>query len=169
MPVTRCQIDPCALARDHERLSGKLKCADLERLASLAHLATGEARYDLSFAPDDHGRPVVRGTVGVHVEMICQRCLEPMELEVSSGVRLVGVRSDDDAKALDRRFEPLLLTDKGVSVVRLVEDELLLALPAAPTHAAGSGCELARRYRAPDGARPTPFADLTPLKRFDER
>jgi len=91
--------------------------------------------------------------------------MEPMGLDLFSEMRLAGVASDAEAKALVGDFEPLLVTDERANLVTMVEDELLLALPAAPRHGEGDGCALPPRYRAdPARTRPLPFADLARLR-----
>jgi len=165
MLAEKSRIDPQSLARDHGELSGVFKCADLGRFATLVHDPGGVVRYELSFAVDAHDRPLVRGMVTADVVVICQRCLAPMDLKLAADVRLVGVRSDDEAKGLNGDFEPFLLTDEGESLATLVENELLLVLSAAPTHGRGGDCELPARYRPPAaGTRRQPFAELARLK-----
>ena len=85
-----------------------------------------------------------------------------MELALSADVKLCIVRDPREAPA--EGFEPLELDGETVATQALIEDELLLALPAAPTHPPGA-CEApgARRQgeTAPDRA--SPFAGLRDL------
>ncbi len=48
------------------------------------------------------------------------------------------MRSDEEAAAVTKEREPLTLRSESVSLAELVEDELILGLPAAPHHPAGS-------------------------------
>jgi uncharacterized protein len=100
----------------------------------------------------------------------CQRCLQPvtLELDVSRALRFVGdeataetldAESEDDVLALPRRLD----------LHELVEDELLLALPVVPLHAEcpvslpiALGPELDQSV---DESAPKPFAVLAGLKR----
>jgi len=166
VPTAKLRIDPWALARYHGELSGAFKCADLGRFAALVHDPGGVVRYELSFGLDEQHRPLVRGMVVAETAVICQRCLAPMDLKLTADVRLVGVRNDDEAKGLSGDFDPLLLTDQGESLATLVENELLLALSAAPTHPRGGDCRLPARYRASAaGTGRRPFAELARPKK----
>ncbi len=98
----------------------------------------GSARFELSFHLDSGSRPVITGSVQAGLELICQRCLKTMTLALDLDIELVIVRSDEEAAAVSKEREPLTLSSESISLAELVEDELILGLPAAPLHPAGS-------------------------------
>lgn len=75
----------------------------------------------------------------------CQRCLEPVAVDLSLDC-LFGLLADDNHVALlDDDVEPILLSevidDKDkLWLLPLIEDELLVALPLSPKH---DDCEMA--------------------------
>lgn len=134
-------IHPFRLARQGETLQGSVPIAKMKRLADLLDEPAGSAEFELRFGYDDQGQACVTGRIDAGVVMICQRCLEPMQVEVSCRVCLALVREDADVAALDARYEPLKVGEEPVSVPGLVEDEVLLALPQFSRHAPGA-CEM---------------------------
>jgi uncharacterized protein len=62
----------------------------------------------------------------------CQRTLEPFEWPAVVDTRLGLLESEAGAAALPPDCEPLLLEDGSLSPRRVIEDELLLALPLVP-------------------------------------
>ncbi len=130
-------VHPFRMARDRSSRRGKIALSLMPRLSALLCNDQGAARFELDFDLDAQSRPVVTGRIQASVELICQRCLEPMNLELDLDVRLGIVRSDAEAVALPDEREPLLVEDGSISLTALLEDELILGLPPAPLHPAG--------------------------------
>ncbi len=156
------RIDPAQLARSGSRLSGALALAGLERLAAqCATQPDGHAVVELGFRADGE-RVLIEGVVEAAVPVICQRCLEPMQLALRADVRLCSV--GDAHEELPEGFEPLEHEGETVTTSELVEDELLLALPGAPMHpadvCAAPGTDAAPE--TPESAE-SPFAGLREL------
>lgn len=121
----------CALEKAYE---GAIPLADLTRLAPLLTSSEGEAAFALAFRMDPDRGPVVRVEVRAKLSVQCQRCLDAMPLTVESSSTLGVVSGPDEAERLPDDLEPLLVEDDRVALRSLVEDELLLAVPAAPMH-----------------------------------
>lgn len=143
----------------------------MPRLRAALASDDGQARVDLRVQKEPGGRVVITGRVDAELQLICQRCLEAMPLEVHAEPRLAWVKSEDEAAALSEGSEPLLLPDGRLTVAELVADELLLALPLSPVHAEQARCgKLAQAEELhvaapPDEARRSPFEQLAALKR----
>ena len=111
--------------------------------------------------------------------VLCQRCLEPMGIDVERQVRLALVRGDAEAAALDATYDPWLADDQPVSLSGLLEDELILAMPNFCRHPRGE-CEMPRGGNAVErgeqsgerqdadtageSGQVNPFSALEPLK-----
>ncbi len=126
------------MARDGASCQGEIPLSRMPRLSPLLYSDRGAARFEFDFQLDSQSRPLVTGRVKASLELLCQRCLEPMMLDLDLEIRLGIVRSDEEAVALPKEHEPLTLKTDTVSLAELVEDELILGLPAAPLHPAGS-------------------------------
>lgn len=98
----------------------------------------------------------------------CQRCLKPVDTAVNVERSFLFVRGEDAAAQLDADSEDdVLALTRALDLRELIEDELLLALPLVPRHAA---CEppasMAVGEEDLEGDdTPHPFAGLAALKR----
>ncbi|MGH6636933.1 MAG: YceD family protein, partial [Gammaproteobacteria bacterium] len=130
-------IVPCTLTEQRARLVGILDLGRMKRLSSSLYRATGTVAVDLQFSKDEHGNRLVTGGWSTRLWLICQRCVEPMEIALSRELRLELVRGTQEwGMSLD--FEPIQVSEsERVSLLEMLEDELILALPMAPVHVIG--------------------------------
>ncbi len=131
----------------------------------------GRVKARVRFAREQ-GWPRAEVELDARVEMICQRCLRPMDVAVSTDSPVVLVESEAAAQQAPAESETFLLTEAQLRIDALVAEELLLALPLVPLH---PQCEPAAGLAAADtlvaqGAPPAldgvvtrPFADLRAL------
>lgn len=136
----------------------------LERIAPQLLSREGVVTGSVALAMEQ-GRIVADVELVAALEVRCQRCLEPMQLPVESQSRVALVGSDADAAAVPPELETALAPEGRMRLADLVEEELLLALPAAPRHPEGL-CPPQQGRRATESfAEPTqrPFADLGAL------
>lgn len=148
------------MARDGSSRRGEMVLSRMSRLLPLLCSDQGSARFELDFGLDSQSRPLVTGRVQASLQLVCQRCLEPMTVDLDLEVRLGIVRSDDEAVALCGEREPLQLQTETVSLATLVEDELILGLPAAPLHPAGRCRPPGKAFAEEEAAGAGPFPDL---------
>lgn len=158
------RVEPLGLADVGRSFRGKLPVRCFERLAPLLHSNEGELAVRLEFRLDERRIRTVKGTVEGELNLVCQRCLNrlrfPVDLKFSLGV----VSSEAEIDRLPDGYEPLLVSGESIPTRALVEDEVLLAIPAIPVHEDGmGGCETG--YRNPEiPEKENPFAVLKKLK-----
>jgi len=156
------QIDPIRLADEGVRLQGELSDSDMPRLRKFSAPGSWPAvvAVDLQFERAAQGVRRLRGSIHVCVQMVCQRCLKPLAVEVTARPFLTLLQSDmaaDDGEAL-QVTAPIRLRE-------LVEDELLLAMPMIPVHAEAECTSLTKAGAVPVTAgKENPFAVLHELK-----
>ena len=130
-------INPFRSAEGGYSIAGDVAFARMGRLIEVVRNTEGSAQVMLNFGMDQQRLPFVQGQIRTEVELICQRCLEPMNLPIRVDMDLAIVGSDDEIKRLPERYDPLLVSGEPLSVAELVKDEILLALPAVPRHDEG--------------------------------
>ena len=95
-----------------------------------------------------------------------QRCMQPMEETVTVERTFRFAPDEATAARLDEELEEdVLVCSRHFDLLDLVEDELIMALPLAPRHAA---CQPATPLGDPSAANdspPHPFAALQQLKK----
>lgn len=119
----------------------------------------------------DQGYGVARVALAATLGSTCQRCLQPLAIELDTDSRVALVASEAEAEAVPEGWETYLAADGMLSIPALVAEEVLLALPIVPLHA-DEECGAARPDApapvapAADAGAPTmtrPFADLKAL------
>lgn len=149
---------------------GKLPVADLPRLAEALADASGGVAYQLDFESGTLGGPQLHVRLDAGLTLECQRSLELFVFPARVDVRLGLLADEADAAALPGDCEPLLLEDGALSPRRVIEDELLLALPLVPIKPGsrmlqGEWTSPAQDPLDAESGEPTtrPFADLRSL------
>lgn len=156
-------IEPCDLTEKGARLVGNLDLGRMGRLSLSLFRANGAVEIEIEFGKDEQGNRLVTGEWSTRLELICQRCLEPMEIALSGEFRfeLVGGTQESGRMSLD--FEPIpVFESETVSLLEIVEDEIILALPMAPVHAIGD-CRR-KDIMGPAVENQSPFGVLAKLK-----
>jgi len=104
-----------------------------ERLKDVIYDNKGEVKARLKFGTRA-GVRCLDGSVEADLELRCERCLDPVKHHIEGGFRFGLISSDEEAGLLPKEFEPLIVTNAELSVIDLVEDELLLCLPIVAKH-----------------------------------
>lgn len=139
MPVTlRAWYTPAdfeALAARQGELVGEYSVAAMTCLAE--HLGTTDGTVAARFALSrrDPGWIGLEMTIRASLAVTCQRCLEPLELEITERVEFGVVVDERSAGRLPEGIEPVEPDGERLSLLRLVEDEMIMAVPLVPKHA----------------------------------
>ncbi len=155
-------VEPVRLARAGTLIEGTLSIASLPRLTADVGQQEGLILVRLQFALDAKAYVCITGTVKVGLALTCNRCLQRMQMPVRAKVRLGIIGSEGQSSDLPPSYEPLVLSDDTVSLIELVEDELILAMPIVPAHAPGQ-CRSAPNTAADEEPNEHPFAVLASL------
>ncbi len=132
-PLLPEQLDFQQKAKSGLDIEGRWPIAKLSRLAEVIQPNEGDLQAHLHF--DREGKYlIVEGQVKASVEMACQRCMQPMPVDLQTDFKLAMVLNEEQAERLPSTYEPLLVTEGKQNVAQLLEDELLLVLPLVPRH-----------------------------------
>jgi uncharacterized protein len=155
-------IDGFEFASAGATQEGAWPLRDFPRLRDMLAADHGEVSYTLRGVRDERGRPSLRISVRGALPLRCQRCLEPMPLEVRSDALLVLAQTlaEIHAEPADAQAPDRVVAGKEMPVRDLIEDELILAVPYAPRH---EQCEA--RAGSATGKTVSPFAGLRGLMR----
>ncbi len=139
--------------------------------AQLDAASDREVHFNMEFGLDETG--IMYCSIGIRttLAMICQRSLEPFELNIERDSTLGLIENMDDDAALPEQYEPYLIQETPFKLVTLIEDELILALPLVPVKEGepvhqGFGLEIPDEAVAEDK---NPFAVLGQLKQTKDR
>ncbi|HFD79426.1 MAG TPA: metal-binding protein [Gammaproteobacteria bacterium] len=156
-------LEPARLADAGRSFRGSVAVAQLERVRPELAQSTGTLEVEMRFRLDERRIRVLEGRIGGTLSLVCQRCLQALRLPLELEFRLGIVADEVEAGRLPAGYEPLLANGEPLRSVDLVEDEVLLALPAIAVHGDAEPCSSGYRNRPlpqPD----SPFAVLEKLK-----
>jgi len=124
--------------------------------------------------PEFEGRPILELSAEAVLRVACVRCLEPVEVAVRVEHGFVAVGSDaeaDEALTEDDRYDAIV-SSVQFDLAGLIEDEILMAVPAQPRHERCSPQALAALGLSADEEgvalqvpKDNPFAVLQALKK----
>jgi len=129
-----------ALGLRHGELVGELEFARLPRLADLLRSTTGSVRASLQFRQRGLGRLAATLEFATTIELVCQRCLEPFAQPIAERLELTFVEPGEASTSIPEGYEPIELDDGRLLPARLIEDELIVAIPLVPKHARVEDC-----------------------------
>jgi uncharacterized protein len=123
------QIDPRKLALQGIALEGEFAAKGLTRLGESVEAVAGPLKASLQFSLDESRQPMVTGEASVCVDVICQRCLDIVNIEIKAAIALQVVWSEDRIANVAPDYEPWIVVDKIADLDVVIEDEIHLALP----------------------------------------
>ena len=161
-------IDPRKLALQGYLLEGEVKTDSLPRLASSVSAICSPLKAAVQFELDESRAKVAHGTADVTIDVICQRCLDTVQIDLHADFAVQVIWSEDHLHRVASNYEPWLVFDRMASLSELLEDEILLALPLVNYHKVGecTGDTFLNEVASePDGTiRDSPFSILEQLK-----
>lgn len=146
-------------------IEGIYPLAKLERLGELLLSNEGNVTAKLEFG-HSVGFACLKAKTSAKLLVRCQRCLEPMETEVTGRFKFALLDSEEDFDLVPDEFEPYLLEGEEQSIIDLIEDELLLSLPMVTVHEKACSELMANQEKAIKAEKEAshPFAALQALK-----
>jgi len=156
-------IEPVGLADVGRSFRGEVPVSKLSRLLPCLSSADGVLKVQMDFRLDERCIRTLKGTIEGSLSLVCQRCLEALRFPLELSFRLGIVTSVTDIDRLPEGYEPLLVSGEPLLTFDVVEDEVMLAVPAFPLHEGGQACVMAYENR-PLAVKDNPFSILEKLK-----
>lgn len=129
-PVLLCNQLP-----EGTTLAGEIPLQDIISLIpELKKQGLTPIAYHLHFYRDEDDLLAIKGEISGSFELICQRCMQPMNHLIKADVLVSPVMSDAEAKRLPAQYEPLLMDEGTVNLSEWIAEEMHLALPLVPRH-----------------------------------
>ncbi len=156
-------VEPLGLADVGRSFRGEVSVSNLERLLPSLSSSDGILKVQMDFRLDERRIRTLKGAISGDLELVCQRCLKGLGFPLDLKFRLGIVTSEAEIEKLPEGYEPLLVTGEPVKTVSVIEDEILLAIPAIPLHQGQPGCETGY-VNQPMPEKDNPFSILEKLK-----
>lgn len=160
-------VDAWRLVAAKRIFKGSVGLQHFKRLLDLLDDDNGQCEYELTFDQDAFKRPYVDVHASAALPLQCQRTLERFFLPVQIQQRIGLIVSETQEASLDENMEPLLINEQGdLNLIELIEDELLLAVPAVPVRPGSEALDAVwpAKEVVTEPEKPNPFAALGALK-----
>lgn len=147
---------------------GTLPLERMRRLTPSLAATHAEVVYNIEFGKDELAIPYVWLRAQTSLALVCQTGLEHFVLPVAIDTHLGLIADEQDEAGLPSGYEPLLSKDGQLSLVELIEDELILSLPLVPKCSEHTNLATIWSTESPDkdqSVKSNPFAELKKLKR----
>ena len=152
-------INNLEVAKKQESIDGEIPGVSCERLLEIIGQDDQypQIHYKLSGTTTKFHLPSLHLNIDAGLPVVCQRCLGAMQLKLSLAYDYVISESEPAPFEGDDEVDWLEVS-REMNLNALIEDELLMAIPLAPTHA--DGCKLLKQG---SGEKHNPFAALKDL------
>ena len=121
-------------AKKEVSLSGQYRISDLPRISKITSNKTDKININLSFYLDNDKTPCIDGIISLDIVLICQRCLEELNISLKVRFNLAFVRNEKQGEELDSNYEIYVTEEDELATHDLISDEILLSIPMVPTH-----------------------------------
>ena len=114
----------------------------------------------------------IKGSISSSLTMHCQRCLGPIEWQAETSIDFLVIESMNQNKTGPSSVNTITVNSDGLSIEKIVEDEILTMIPMSITHNKVALCEnndtlslfLAESDKSNDNHQKNkPFSDLEKL------
>ncbi|MCL1886645.1 MAG: YceD family protein [Betaproteobacteria bacterium] len=131
--------DPGEFCRKNLKQEGRIKVAELERLSAVCAGSSGELQWVAEGKINPSGYLQLDLAVKGRIDLMCQRCLEAFPFDLDSRATIILAGSEAQADEIEDRLEEddpteVIVGDKEIDMLVLVEDEALLTIPLSPRH-----------------------------------
>jgi len=153
-------INNLEMAKSQEALIGEMDAKTCERLLDVVdkqHQDALKIQYRLVGQGLINHLPSLQLTLDAQLPLVCQRCLEHLLCDISLTLDYVVSKEEPESIEEDDEVDWLELSRK-MNLNELIEDELLIAMPFAPTHE-----EACKSLKLESGEKHNPFAQLKGL------
>ena len=96
---------------------------------------------NLEFFTEQSIYPKIKGRILMLLTMQCQRCLGPVEWEAETSINLLIIESLNQSKAGPSSVNTISVNSDGLSIEKIVEDEILSMIPMSLMHNKVALCE----------------------------
>jgi uncharacterized protein len=134
--------DLMSLAERGAVLEGTIELAKLGRLKDLLNSCEGRARARMSLSLSHDDMLLLQLQCEADLELVCQRCLEPVVHEVREQVDFVVAENEEARSVLPQGMDLIALEGDRLQPATLIEDELIVSLPLVPKHGSDQDQEM---------------------------
>ncbi|MDC0221779.1 YceD family protein [Gammaproteobacteria bacterium] len=127
-------VDTRKVFHQHEELIGTVSLQSLPRFKESLANDQGIVEIALYFSVNDSKQRIIKGNISAHVEVACQRCLEPLAIYLEDDICLVLLEEESAAASLGPEFDPWICSEFKLLLTEVVDEQLMLCMPIVNYH-----------------------------------
>ncbi len=127
-------VSPRTLACKKVCLSGFFPLSHIQTIQSIVMDKPGRLAVEVSSFEDDSHLSILKVAIKGWIMMSCERCAQPVKIQLDAVSQLVCVNTDEQAKKVLNDYEPVIVHDEKLDLYALIEEEFWLSLPLIPQH-----------------------------------
>jgi len=129
-------INSLEFARKSHAIHDTIAASQLMRIKDWLASNAGSLNWSLVGEISASGEPRLHFELNGILQVACQRCLEPIQLNLDLKSEFILVKDESEIPVVDEEVDDkdYLVADEAFDVMQLIEDEVLLAMPYAPMH-----------------------------------
>lgn len=128
------RIDLKRFIKQQMQLAGYIPVAKMQRLYPEPTKDDHYVWVEIELGRDAQGIRFIQGSASVELVLTCQRCLESVVVVLKADICLGLIEHEAQEARLPPHYEPLLVVADTLSLVDIIEDELILAMPLVVVH-----------------------------------
>ena len=109
----------------------------LERLSRFREGLASDAakvRVSLSFSINESGQKLIRGNLSADIDVFCQRCLDPLTINLVDEINLILLSDENEMNRLTADLDPWICKDYRLYLASMIEEQLILCTPIITCH-----------------------------------
>jgi len=129
-------VDTRKIFLQQGNIAGFVPLERLDRFRGILASNQGSVFVELDFSTTDSGQRIISGRISAKVDVICQRCLEPLGIVLEDDIKLALLKDESKISSLDVELDPWICPDNKLDLASLVEEQLMLCMPIVSYHEA---------------------------------
>ena len=136
MTAQNIVINSLEFARKSHAIHDTIAASQLMRVKERLASDAGSLDWSLVGEVSSSGEPTLHFELNGVLTGSCQRCLEPIQLDLNIKSKFILVKDESEISLEDEEMDDkdYLVASEEFDVTQLVEDEILLAIPYATMH-----------------------------------
>lgn len=127
-------VDARKIFAQQALIKGTIPVSRLPRFCELVAATQGDVQVRMKFDFDESNRRIIEGELDTQAQVLCQRCLEPMEIALHDEFRLAVVSSESKSEGLPKSLDPWICEDIKLVLAQVIEEQLILCMPIVSYH-----------------------------------
>ena len=88
----------------------------------------------LNFSINESGQKLIRGNLSADIDVFCQRCLDPLTINLVDEINLILISDENEIERLAVDLDPWICTNHRLYLASMIEEQLILCMPIITYH-----------------------------------